>query len=507
MKLDSNLMKAVNVALGKLNAQEKQKEKFALPLLAARAKNAAINNPGDQTLRVLANVFGRMSENGQVLISRAEFNKVYSQVAEPRTIAANYFADELNLPEQKKERAIAGAAAEEYLDLYKTSDTETLDQLNAYFAKDETVKVADSKILSQAAVITNLRLIGMGAPAKSVKGIGGTDKLIVCDATYETPKGAAHVIIPLEVERTTIAMPEVFYNKSDLVKLTKEAIDNYVEEFAGKSNHVITTNITSQKTGALVMPKAEGFETFAAQLSTQKGTAEFIFGKEAVDNGRNVILSKLAMLGYKGQVSVASCDDTTITYGVKLSSLNSPVGFEVMADIRDGKVIVPSIVAIQDKAYEFNKSGIETLIKSNSVDYKAMSVCSPAYEMKPSEIMERIRVAADEGNFAEAEDSLLVLAGKGTPEQYAAGVAEYMRSVEASAGGGITKQACASCGCGCKNIVRNSSHTVPMCGHLNLPLDKVYQNERGECCPLYRKNMDDTYACGVFNSSKIVLQG
>jgi hypothetical protein len=52
-------------------------------------------------------------------------------------------------------------------------------------------------------------------------------------------------------------------------------------------------------------------------------------------------------------------------------------------------------------------------------------------------------------------------------------------------------------------IVKNAHSSHRICGHTNLPLHKVYQDKEGNCRPLYRKEMDETYQGAYFLNSKI----
>ena len=57
-----------------LNSAISNNEKFAVPILAVRAKKAALDNPGDETLRMMHNVLSNMSEHGKVFICTGLFD-------------------------------------------------------------------------------------------------------------------------------------------------------------------------------------------------------------------------------------------------------------------------------------------------------------------------------------------------------------------------------------------------------------------------------------------------
>ena len=552
-------------AVSQINSGFKQEEKFPLPLLAVRAKKAALENQSDQSLRLIANVFTKMSENGKIFITRGELKNICSKFNGSNNNVIKCFAEELDLPEAPKDRQIAGQASEEIKDLYIEADQTIANALlGMWDATGKPQKVGEYKLYDpnkakQAQTITNLELTRMGIGPKSVNTFSGTDSFIFCDATYETPKGEAHLLIPVELSKSGALIPTFFVSKHGFADLNKNTIEEHILTSAGKnfnvnsnallnalsvmkdasvmddfeikalaiqeavnnkkmvkeassrderqmpfaSNGILMQEVDKEESIMVALPQSKDFEKFASSLNSSKGVAEFVFGELVVRSAKDAISSKITSFGYKPQISVLACDDAdnTITYAVKIDTGNGPVGFEAMAEINNGKAVLPSMLVAADKAYDFSKEGINSIIRSNETDYKSVAAVSPMYELKSSEILENIRTAADVGDFKTAEEALTVLAEKSDKETYSLGLAEYIRSVNASSNKQLQKKASVkSC---CKRIVKSSTHSAPICGHLNMPLDKVYQNEQGECVPLYRKGMDNTYEGVLFNTSKI----
>jgi len=557
-------------AAKQLSDSLKQGEKFPLPLLAVRAKKAALENPNDQPIRLLANVFAKMSENGKIFITRGEFNNICEKFASSgNTSLSNYFTNELDVTEEKPQRKLAGEAAKEMDDLYFGADQPLANALAELWDESGRIKkvgeykLFDPKVANQAMRIASMELGRIGVSPKIMDVFAGTEKFIVCDASYETPKGEAHLLVPVEISKSGALIPTFFVTKHGFGNLDKNSINEHIISSAGKnlainsdallnalsvakeasmmtdfqikvlamqdrlshnqmlktaasadknlapvfaSNQILMQEVDSNKVEnvMLEMPRAAEYEKFANVLTSSKGVAEFIFGKSTVESGKISIASKMASFGYNPQISVLSCDkdDDTITYAVKIDAMSGPIGFQVMAEVVNHKVVIPSIVAVCDKAYDFSKEGINSAIKSNNItDYGTLAAVSPMYELKSTEILENIRKAADQGDYETAEEALTVLAEKADAETYNKGLAEYIRSVNADSNPQLKKQAAVKSGC--KMIVKSSSHSCAICGHLNLPLDKIYQNAHGECVPLYRKNMSETYEGAFFNTSKI----
>ena len=56
----------------------------------------------------------------------------------------------------------------------------------------------------------------------------------------------------------------------------------------------------------------------------------------------------------------------------------------------------------------------------------------------------------------------------------------------------------------CSMIIKSAASQHPTCGHTGLPIHKVYQDEHGNCQPLYRKDMPQKYEVSTFNTHKIL---
>ncbi len=540
-------------------------EKFATSVLQKRAQKAFNNHPNDQTLRMMSNVLEKMANNGKTFISRAEIKDLYSKFATANNKAASYFKEELSLEEpaspkimQYSENPDVDLVSDAISNATDASMFNALSQVwdeNGKLNKKASFNFYDPKLATKAEQITSLTLSRIGMEPSSINKFAGSDKFIICDATYKTPIGESHLLVPVEFSKSGALIPNVFVSKYGFADLTKESIDTHIKETAGKNLQVnasaLLETLTSIKTLSsvdetelqVIMAKAamdrdrgmvkmassskEGEtislttnpifvseidpeqsdpipdhpakEIFASLLKSPKGLAEHMFGKAAVENGRALVLNKFVSLGYKPQVVLASCDDDSLIYAAKIDSKNGPIGFEVLVDVTDKKAYLPEIVATKDKVYEFSSEGVEQAIYNNSSDPVMVAKVSPMYDLKPSETLDRFREAADKKDYVTAEDALNVLAINGPKETYAQALNEYMQSMS----GTMLKKA--SVKSSCCMIVKSANYSGPICGHLNLPLNKVYQDEHGNCRPLYRKNMEENYEGMAFNTSKIFI--
>lgn len=533
-------------------------EKFAVPLLAKKAYKCATEAPNDQTLRLMANVLCKMSENGELFITRAKLRKLFKDFYSRDTKAIKVFANELDLVEVESKRELAGKEDKKF-DLYSCANAGISNALsnlwdeNGLPAKHGKINTHDPRMAKQAETLASLELARFGYSPKKVNTFGGSEEYIVCDAVYETPKGEAHILVPVELSKSGAMVPSTLVSKLGIINLNKETLKQTILSSAGNSVYIDSNlllkslasmnklkdlsdfelqalmaqeavnnkkiskeasdysgrfsfdgpstigsyGLRSNEGGEIKLLESEDTKLFASKLSSGNGVAEFQFGKEVVDNGRNIILNKMGSFGYKPQVSVSSVCDDSIIYAVGCDSRNGPIGFEVVVDIQNNKPMVPSILAVEDSVFEFTKEGVEKVVCNQISDPKMVAAVSPYYSLKPSELINIIVEAANNSNYRVAEDALLVLAQTSSPEVYSRGLTEYMRSLD-----GLKKIASVKKK-GCNKVVSSPTYQEPMCGHLHLPLSKVAQNERGECIPKYREGISDTYEGVLFNTSKV----
>ena len=419
----------------------------------------------------------------------------------------------------------------------------------------------DPKVASNASSAVTIELNRLGLSPKRIETFSGTKDFIICDAMYETSKGDSHVLIPVEVNKSAALFPSMFVSKHGLADLTKENIIAHVRETAGKnivinsstildalsgakkissmsemelqvmaarehnskalvknaSDHseqrlAIQTDYIFLKEGSVDAQQSFGSQVpkevindsheFEKKMASPKGVAEFTFGSQIINTARDLIVSKFRECGYPAQVAIASCDEDSLTFAARVDSSSGPFGFEVPVEIKNKRVNIPTVIAANDKLYDLTKEGLSRAVYEKVSNNKMIAKVSPMYDLKPSEVMARLRDAADHKNVVAAEEALMVLAEIADARSYSNALSEYMRSLNPN--NEMKKEACNHSRC--SRIVTSSTHSVPLCGHLNLPLDKVYQDKHGDCIPLYRKAMAENYEGMTFITSKIFNQ-
>jgi len=204
----------------------------------------------------------------------------------------------------------------------------------------------------------------------------------------------------------------------------------------------------------------------------------------------------MATYGYNNiQIAVADTDSDKICFAV---AIDNGAGFKVPVKISGGLPVEPSVIIANGSIAEFSQKGISKTLIDNK-DYESAALASQLHGVKPTELIETVRKAMTDGDFNKAEDALNVLSQTDQKAfHYAFGMYHSVLS-----GKTINKQA--SEGAKCSQQVKHAHSKHVICGHTSLPLHKVYQDEHGDCQPLYRKDLKNTNEGGSFLHSRIYL--
>lgn len=501
-------------------------EQIPLITFSMKLKQASSNYPDDHCLGVMSNIVSKMDNNSdKMFITRAEIKDLYRRLYTRNTKFAQLFSEELGNIEKAPEITVIKSDASK-VDLIQEGFKQVIDPVlsdDLCLAFDTDVNTASNGLVSKAKMICE-NMLSEFAP--SIKLEGKNSKAMVFRASFDTPKGVTSVYVPVRYDGRFVDHPAVFQGNSGVSELTKAALTDYLTQNAGEKlqytvDSVLDITAELEGDGALnavdialmkmktaPLPKTESmptgevslpvfedkqFNTFAETFDSPKGAAEFRFGKDKVKLAASMVLNNLHNYGFHtAQVKVAKSDEKSITFVVKAND----VAFNVPVKLEKG-VQEPTFLVVDNKIDEFSKEVINKIIAAKTHDYKALATASPLYDVKPSQLIETVEQAVSERNFKKAEDALNVLKEVHSNNEVAYKTAFdiYMSGLTASP---QEKRS------GCTKIIHNANHSEPVCGHLNMPLNKVFQDKYGTCRPLYRKN-EEVSAGGYFMTNKIFI--
>jgi hypothetical protein len=484
--LPSELKKAISNLQSALDGHEK----IALAFFAQKLHKSGAANPEDQTINQMSLVVDRMNAGNRLFISRAEVKDLYNKLYSHNTKFKEIFAEELGLEAAAEPAASRTEEVFQEFDIYQDTDKTLLASLNAAFnptangLPDDIAKAAEKAVVMECS-FPNLEPV--------VRAVSGDENVVVVAATYRTPQGNASFYVPVEMFRKTATAPSFFTGKDGQHYISKKSITNYVSNFFTKAGSHGNESV-GEAFAELVEPTvdAKEVESFASNLSSAKGIAAFQHG-ELPEQGRRIISQKLNGFGKRShQVNILEATKDSITYGVSCDG----VAFKVPVKIESGRLQEPAVILCKGSIESFTADGIQSLQSAELTDNKVAAIVSPLFTLKASDLVETVREATEEGNYAKAEDALNVLANMDDAKAYKIALDEYTSGLSS-----VKKEASTA---KCSRIVKTANSTQPVCGHLNLPLNKVFQDKHGDCRPMSRKGMEDSYEGAYFMNSKIL---
>lgn len=514
-------------------------EKIMLPALSVKLQKLAEAHPYDQTIVAMTNIIDRMYEK-KYMITRSELKSLYNKLYTSNTKFASYFEEELG---NGTELATPVFAPKESAPIEnvtaKVVDPILANALNAAFDKDCALKTYSDANANSAKVVVASNLDNWNLKASNVEVGAGNQHFIIVTASYNTPKGVTNILIPVETVKGKALTPSVFMCNAGPQELNHVNIKEYITTFAGSKLKVRAENVleilTRKVTGGAVANSVEmaaikiasgkqhagdfsgivglnvsatpknvevevarlpEADTFEAKFSTASGIAGFKFGNDKLNLGRDVIARTLAGFGIKNpQMNVVSCNENTIYFGVSI--FGGKTSFKVPVKVAGNRISYPDVLICNGSVAAFTKETISDLLVSGNTDGKIAAATSAQHGLSVADLIANVKSAVNEENYAKAEDALNVLQNTGNESAYKEAFAAYMAGMS-----GVKKTAGATSTCSL--IVKNAHSTHALCGHTNLPLHKVYQDQHGNCHPNYRKGMDEVSEAAFFMTSKIL---
>src|SRR5271165_1729482 len=164
-------------------------ERLSLPMFAHKLEKASSLYPEDQTIGIMSDIVDRMS-NSKLSISRKEIKDLYNKLYQRHTKFASLFADELGI--KTVEMPIAKIASNNEAitteQMFEdTVDPVLLNALHGVFG----VKVAGySKVHTERAKTACKNAFASFGMSPSIDVVNGAEQVVVCRASFETPKGS-----------------------------------------------------------------------------------------------------------------------------------------------------------------------------------------------------------------------------------------------------------------------------------------------------------------------------
>jgi hypothetical protein len=526
-------MEKIAKLINSVSAHLDSNTELPLATLLSKLQTCAAKYPTDSTIIRMARIVDSLSDQ-KLLITRDELKKIYKSTYTSDSKFASLFADELG--ETVKQPKLTEYKHNDFneINMYAGADPALASALGQLFGSDS-IKPFSDDYAKKAVAQVNGALDGWELKPSQISVATGNSDYIIVQASYHTTKGVTSFFVPVEIQNKKVIQPEILLGNNGPQELNYKNIKNYITTQAGNqlifsANTIVNllTKVASEKKRlspiefaaakiaadkgekglayssvlGQTIPKNEvtqvevtrlaEADTFEKKLKTSEGAALLQFGEQKLNTAANLIKRELESFGYKSvQMKVSNATSDCVTYTV---TLDGKIGFNVPMKISN-KIEFPSVLICNGGIQEFSAKNINAIVASNNKDYKILAVASNSYGLKPSDLIMQVKEAVENNNTAKIEDCLNVLRECGDAKAYATAFNYYRTAL---AGKLPQKEASK-----CKFIVKSAKYGGPCCGHLNLPLNKVFQDQFGNCQPLHRLNMSETYEGVSFMNSKV----
>lgn len=517
-------------------------EKIATPFLVTKLAKCMQAYPEDQTIGSMARVIEKMADNNTLFIRKAEFKDLYNKLHTRNTKFAQLFKDELGLVDELPTPKLHSRDDAKEINIYAGADDVLSNALTSVFDKHVPLKMYSQSLADKAKSSVASNLDSWNLKPTSLNVDQGNEKFIVIKADYETPKGVTSFYVPVAINNNKLAQASVFMGNYGPQELNNVNVKSYILKNAGSklkvdgngilevltkaasedrevsdaelaltrlnasrqvksefaSNQILAQKIDKVATKDVQLAKSDEFQSFEEHFTSPYGQASFNFGEDKVKLAREYIARELTSFGHSNpQITVLSHDNNTVFYGISLDA--GKVAFTVPVKFASGKLQNPSLIICNGSASAFNSDSINKLYLNNETDYKVAAVASPQFNLKPSDLVNNIRVAMSEGNLAKAEDALNVLSRTGDNKAYAAGFSVFASGLNGEKKEDITQHPMYNP----NDFYKTAASKFLISKQIGLPINKIYIDDHGNHRPLYRRSMSESYEGASFMNAKI----
>ena len=491
-----------------VDAVQKKADNSDIPTdyLVAKLSKHAMNNPNDMTLRMLSNVLTDMSKRGDKFITKAQLNSLYDKFYVKNTVANQVLASDLSIKDD--------SPIERKATLYqapKQDKTVLANVFASFIDKDHTPVFYDNKTAESAKqlLIDHIQSVGLSATASVVNG---NLDVILCVASVETPNGRTEFFVPMNVVKGIVTAPSQFitdHGTVDIKNMAAYVVQNQGKQVKTAGNVVYSSLIRKQASDNLssvdfalakkrlfdkeisdandlrIKIEASAPETkeqkhisvdqyvFSKKLATENGKAELKFGPKTLATCSTAIENRLKSMHVKASsIEVSNTTKDTINFAVKVATAS----FFVPVKLDGEKVFSPGVLINNGNVMSFTRENVNSLIQSSQVDSKAILAIASNNTLSVNDLMQEFKKSLASNNLHRAEEVLTYIHAK-NKQAHKEAVTLLMNQLSG-------KTAVAS---GCKSYYISKHSSYPICTHTGLTMDKVTQDELGDCIAITSK--------------------
>lgn len=523
-------------------------QEFMLGDVYRQTRAAYERFPEDTVIGQVAFTIEKMADNASpgTTISQAEISSIHNDLV--RLSGSSKFRDVLGhlLPQERTEFS---SKNNNYVDMNRI-DSDSSGLTNEDLANQELVgvlqsvfdgsmnklKAFDSDKAAQGKEYVKIELESLGYNKPNIEVIGGDTSTLVFAAHLDTRNGIVSVAIPINLGSDGgMLLPSTFVADDHLESLAGNNLQYFVDKkgeardfsmpsatdvlsavgiISGKSDisENEMTNVSSlfgeadqvavtspelfldrkyedsvvdiDTTVNVEMPKelahlAKDFEDSVVEASS-------VYGKDAVRNGKGMVLAELKSAGFnQAQVRFGSDGDQSVFYTATIPTSAGPVDINVQVDMgvtaaNTFAPMFPRHFSHNGKVEEFIPSTLQRFAadmptgKSGSKLYQAAF----AYMTLP-ELKDQMLSSVAQDDFVAAEAALNQISDTFSEEDHKNAFADFNFMLTQKAN--LASQATAARHTCNKIIEAGKGSIYERCGHFGIPLSQVVSDDKGNC--------------------------
>jgi hypothetical protein len=531
-------------------------KKYIIGQVSERLRRAAEDNPQDTVIKAVASIIEKKSqEDPGRFISQADMDKIYNEVVGLNVSGTRFreILGDLLKSEGPKSVEPNSKFADENRDPFQDALEETDPVLrhelgNIFEPKSD---IYDPSAISQAREMAEMELRSLGHKNVRVNVAGGNSRHIICSADLDTSRGSVRVYIPLE---TSGKLPSVFVAGNRFDELTRSNLEKYLNESSISRKPLpavksilhsldILTGVDHQrKTAAEALsteihsklpeengsgslsssnlfadvpkditlsdveipktPVPEPLRAIVSDVEENLAEAGLNYSPVSIRMAKRMVLAELASWGFKGaQVKVSSSTHDGFICEAALNMPRGKVNINIPIEMKNGNPLIPSVFTKGDLVGDFNEASLkESLAKGYDIVPVAIRSDSPLMSKSAAELNDMLVKSAVSCDYKACDEVLEIIAGRFGADTYRNALADYQKILTSASDAKTASTKCS-------RVIRSPNSIHPLCGHFMTPLNKVVQDERGNChlASTYysRKNQDDEGA--FFSNSKVLV--
>lgn len=454
--------------------------------------------PEDAVIKKVAFALERLAQTSKpgTIISQSELSSIYNHFTD--LSGTSRFREVLGhlLLEEKKSfssknpdytRLNRVDAEDSGIKMEDFADPEAVKSLTAAFGGDVSeIKTYNAKVANEGIKFVEAELKSIGKNYSDITVLDGNSNLIVYSVNFDTNVGCVAVPIPVEVKNEMPLFPSKFLASNRLEDLTAENLESFISKQASTPDFDVITEEAQADldiTPHTEMPKelahiAHDFEDHVIEAAS-------VFGKTAINTGKETVSRELRAAGFKGaQVKFGSESSDSVIYIASIGTPKGNVAIEVPVDMyrKAGggyMPLSPVYFAYDGLVEDFTAPKLQRFALRVPQPSSFTTNCSTAFSyMTLPEIKDEIVKSASENDYVSCEEALAKIQETFTEEDFKNAVADYHNLLMHKSH--MEKHEQVKCP---RLIPAGKGSVYARCGCTGLSLDRVASDENGRCVP------------------------